>query len=68
MWLAGAAPIRPLAWERLYAAGAALKRQKKKKKLKKMRWGGVREGEDECPSLSHLPGLVSSQTDVVPGG
>ena len=26
------APIRPLAWEPPYASGAALKRQKKKKK------------------------------------
>ena len=29
--LAAVAPIGPLAWERSYAAGAALKRQKKKK-------------------------------------
>ena len=29
------APIRPLAWEPLYATGAALKRQKAKKKKKK---------------------------------
>ena len=35
LWLwcrpAAAAPIRPLAWERPHAAGAALKRKKKKK-------------------------------------
>ena len=30
--LAATAPIRPLAWKPPYAAGAALKRQKKKKK------------------------------------
>ena len=32
--LAATAPIRPLVWEPPYAAGAALKRQKKKKSLK----------------------------------
>ena len=32
--LAATAPIRPLAWEPPYAAGAALKRQKDKKKNK----------------------------------
>ena len=32
--LAAAAPIGPLAWEPLYAAGAALKRQKDQKKKK----------------------------------
>ena len=32
---AAVAPIRPLAWEPPYAAGAALKRQKKKVKVKK---------------------------------
>jgi len=32
--LAAAAPIKPLAWEPPYAAGAALKRQKTKKKKK----------------------------------
>ena len=31
---AAAAPIRPLAWEPPYAAGAALKRQKKRKEKK----------------------------------
>ena len=30
--LAAVVPIRPLAWETLYAVGAALKRKKKKKK------------------------------------
>ena len=30
--LAAAAPIRPLAWERPYAAGAALKSKEKKKR------------------------------------
>ena len=35
--LAGAARIQPLAWEFLYAAGAALKTKKKKKKKKKER-------------------------------
>ena len=32
--LAAAALIQPLAWELLYAVGAALKRPKKKKKLR----------------------------------
>ena len=32
LWLAGTAPIRPLAWEFPYAEGAALKKKKKKKK------------------------------------
>ena len=31
--LAAAAPIRPLAWEPPYVAGAALKRQKDKKNI-----------------------------------
>ena len=39
LWLwyrpAGMAPIEPLAWEALYAAGVALKDKKKKKKKKK---------------------------------
>ena len=34
--LAAVAPIGPLAWEPPYAVGAALKRQKKKKKLLKL--------------------------------
>ena len=42
LWLwcrpAAIAPIRPLAWEALYAAGVALKRQRTKKK-KKMQYG-----------------------------
>ena len=37
LWLwcrrAAAAPVRPLAWERPYATGEALKRKKKKKKI-----------------------------------
>jgi len=40
LWLwcrpAAVAPIRPLAWEPPYAMGAALKRQKGKKKKKKI--------------------------------
>ena len=32
---AAAAPIQPLAWELLYALGAALRRQKKKKRKKR---------------------------------
>ena len=39
LWLrcrqAAAAPIRPLAWELPYAAGAALEKEKKKTKKKK---------------------------------
>jgi len=34
--LAATAPIRPLAWEPPYAVGAALKRQKTKKKQEKL--------------------------------
>ena len=33
--LAAVAPIQPLAWEPLYAAGAALKKKKKDNKQKK---------------------------------
>ena len=32
--LAAAAPIRPLAWEPPYIAGATVKRKKKRKKIK----------------------------------
>ena len=35
LWLAAAAPIQPLAWEFLYAAGAALKSLKKTNKREK---------------------------------
>ena len=35
--LAATAPIGPLAWEPLYAAGTALKKKKKKKKKKQKR-------------------------------
>ena len=35
MAVAGAAPIRPLAWERPYAVGVALKKQKEKKLFSK---------------------------------
>ena len=35
--LAATAPIRPLAWEPPYAAGAALKKTKEKKKVSKQR-------------------------------
>ena len=35
LWLAAVALIRPPAWEPLYAAGAALKRKKKKENEKK---------------------------------
>ena len=45
LWLrhtpVAATPIRPLAWEPPYAAGAALKRQKKKERKK----GEQRQGE-----------------------
>ena len=40
LWPAAAAPIQPLAWELLHAAGAAIKRQRKKKK-KRTSWEGV---------------------------
>ena len=37
LWLADAAPVRPLAWELIYApCEAALKSQKKKKKRKEI--------------------------------
>ena len=35
--LAATAPIRPLAWELLYATGAAIERQKKKRKKERKR-------------------------------
>ena len=42
LWLwcrpAAAAPIQSLAWELQYAVGAALKKQKAKKKKKRMDW------------------------------
>ena len=54
MWLSMAvveagssSPIRPLAWELLYAAGAALKRTKKKKKKKKNLWGKKKEARNK---------------------
>ena len=34
-WPVATAPIEPLAWETLYAAGAALKDKKRKEKKKK---------------------------------
>ena len=44
LWLwrkpAAIAPIGPQSWEPLYASGAALKRQKKKKQTKQMRNDG----------------------------
>ena len=33
LWLAAAVPIQPLAWEFPYAAGAAVKKRKEKKKI-----------------------------------
>ena len=43
LWLwhrpAATAPIRPLAWERPYAEGAALKKTKDRKKKKKKKKG-----------------------------
>ena len=39
LWPAAVAPIRPLAWESLYAKGAALKSQGKKKKKKEKEKG-----------------------------
>ena len=42
------APIRPLGWEPLYAAGAVLEKAKRQKKKK-------RNGAESCPSLpDHL--------------
>ena len=35
---AAVAPVRPLAWELPYATGAALKRPKKKKKIRETFW------------------------------
>ena len=35
-WPVATAPIRPLAWEPLYAIGAALEKEKKKKKKKEL--------------------------------
>ena len=68
MWLGsgvavavGWAPIRPLAWELPYAAGTALKRQKKKKKAMLIPWLNIL---DTClevtqkqgdPHRSHCP-------------
>ncbi len=41
------APIRPLAWEPAYAAGAAQEIAKKDKKKKKITKGGVCGGEGD---------------------
>ena len=38
VWLAATSPIRPLAWGPPYATGAALKRQKTKNKIKKLKY------------------------------
>ena len=35
LWLAAVAPIRPLAWQLAYAAGAALRSKKKRRRGKK---------------------------------
>ena len=43
LWPAAAAPIQPLAWERLYVTGAALKKAKKEIKAK-------RHAESQAPS------------------
>ena len=52
LWLwcrpAATAPIWPLAWEPLYAVGAALKRQKKKNQLPKLRY----VSQDHCIKIS----------------
>ena len=56
--LGAAAPIRPPAWEPPYAAGVALKRQKKKKEFKKPKTPrklicGWHVGLWSCRVLSH---------------
>ena len=48
--LAAAAPIQPLAWEPPYATGAALKKQKAKRKKKLNRW--LPEGRDLRKEIS----------------
>ena len=39
--LAAVAPIQPLAWKRLYAAGASLESQKKKRERERMYASGL---------------------------
>jgi len=50
--LAAVAPIRPLAWEPPYAAGAALKRPKKKKKGERERENAKYFRDDKVLALS----------------
>ena len=54
LWCRAAATVRigPLAWEPPYAAGVALKRQKKKKKRKK----------EKLKKQSHLPSYTKEQS------
>ena len=56
--LAAASPIRPLAWEPLYAAGTALKKQKKKKEEKKSHQATFLWPSDEL--------IVEGRSEVVP--
>ena len=57
LWLwhtpAAAAPIHPLAWEHLYAMGAALKSRKKRKE------GGGREPSGPRVALPDVPAVLA---------
>ena len=57
-----AAPIRPLACEPPYAAGAALEKTKKKKKKKKSKSDLVRDG---CIKYFMAPRLTGNSSVVV---
>ena len=53
--LAAVALIQPLAWESLYATGAALKRKKKKKKKEKEKETTVQPQDWLYPDVLMLP-------------
>ena len=73
LWLgsrpAAVAPIRPLAWEPLYAAGAALKRKKKKENHQRERFRVLRRSSNHLQghhsSLSAGPGQLPEALDKV---
>ena len=72
--LGATAPIRPLAWEPLYAAGVALKRQKKKKKyfgINRLQFVLIKERQLKIKPLSlwstwEKPGWTEGEDNLFP--